>query len=120
MSCGYVTSPYYFTLLTYTTGVVLLVSDTEVVETRLYYEAYEEEFVHTAAEFLCARGGVDMMEVHSTADNAEKVTKAVEGANQRRWVVKKVFLDNRSPCRVERWSVKSYVDYVCTAGELLT
>ena len=92
-------------------------SDTEVVETRLYYEAYEEEFVHTAAEFLCARGGVDVMEVHSSEKGQEKVTKNVEGAKQRRWVVKKVFLDNRSPCRVERWSVKSYVDYVCTAGK---
>lgn len=76
-------------------------------ETRLliYLVDTAEEF--TGAEFLCQRGGS-----HSDGD--------VEWAGHRRWLVKKVFLNRGTSVCVDRWSVNSFVNYVCSAGEPLT
>lgn len=91
-----------------------------MVESRLLYEASEEENEHTAAEFLCSQGGDGVtMEVLSLNEPSKKVRSSIEKGRTRRWVVRKVYLDSKGEIKVERWSVKSAVDYVCTPGELL-
>ena len=89
-----------------------------MVETRLLYEAYEDETEQVAAEFLCSQGAHNAtMEIQSLNDPQFKVMASIEKGRTRRWVVRKVFLDSKSPVKVERWSVKSSVDYKCTPGE---
>jgi hypothetical protein len=67
-------------------------------------------------EFLCSRGGATTVEL-TTNDSDAKITHPVEKAKQRRWVVRKVYLDNAGLVCIDKWAIKSYVDYTCTSGE---
>ena len=43
-------------------------------------------------------------------------SEPVQSASRRRWLVKKVYVDRDGLVRVDRWTVRYYVDYTCTAG----
>ena len=104
-------------------------SEIEVVESRLRYEIVEDPSLRVAAEFLCYHGdspevrvlATPTIEVRGLSDPEQLVSEEpVRNASQRRWVVRKVYVDRglrRSGLvTVERWSVRSYVDYTCSAG----
>ena len=96
-------------------------TETEVVETRLRYEIVEDSTMHVGAEFLCLHGDSitadDMIEVRGS-DNPDRLiaNEPVRNASQRRWLVKKAFIDRDGDIMVDRWSVRSHVDYTCKAG----
>jgi hypothetical protein len=100
-------------------------SDTEVVESRLLYEIYDDKLTRVGAEFLCIHGdsemaATDTVEVRSLNDPDSLVAcEPIQNASQRRWIVKKAYIDRVGSVRVERWSIRSYVDYVCSADALV-
>ena len=88
----------------------------KVVHSRLLPGANEEHHMKVIGEFLCTRGGARTLEM-TTSDSDEKITHPVKKAKQRKWVVQKIFLDNASLVHIDKWAVKSYLDYTCTGGE---
>ena len=95
-----------------------VVSETEVRHSRLLIHITDSQEESTAAEFMCIRGGVKTMEIRSSHSDGDQFDEEqVEKAGQRRWVVKKVYLNRMKEICVDRWSVNSYVNYVCSAGE---
>jgi hypothetical protein len=109
-------------------------SDTEIVESRLLYEIDADESTRVAAEFLCHHGdgtaarsadaanGTPTIELRGLS-NPDQVAavEPVSNASQRRWLVRKAYIDRGSErpglVTVDSWSVRSYVDYTCSAGK---
>ena len=93
------------------------VTSTEVVESRLFYEAYEQENERTAAEFFCTQGGgAGMIKVEALDNPQQKMQDFIRSGKQRRWVVRRIYLDQKGDIKVENWSVSSSVNYTCTEG----
>ena len=88
-----------------------------MVESRLLWEATENKFELTVAEFLCSREG-KTVQVHLSSEPSKVVSKPVEQNKSRRWVVEKVYLRNEGSVTVEKWWIDSSVTYTCTEGTL--
>ena len=71
--------------------------------------------MHVGAEFQCLHGDSittdDTIEVRAS-DNPDRLiaSEPVKNASQRRWLVKKAYVDRDGDIMVERWSVRSHVD----------
>ena len=73
--------------------------------------------MRVAAEFLCLHGDVDSS-AETVQMRAEQVACVpLHNASQRHWIVKKVYLDRGGMTMVDRWSVRYYVDYICSPGK---
>ena len=88
----------------------------EVVHNRLLLGVNEERHMKVIGEFLCRRGGAHTLEL-TTSDSDRKVIHPVEKARQRKWIVQKIYLDKAGLVNIDKWAVKSYVDYMCRGGK---
>jgi len=86
----------------------------ETVET---CEPHEHDTMRVAAEFLCLHGDVDSAAERAQMRDEQIGCASVHTSSQRRWIVKKVYLDREGVITVDRWSVRYYVDYTCSPGE---
>jgi len=97
--------------------MLCLCAASETVESRLSYEPHEADTMRVAAEFLCLHGDVDSAAERAKVCDEQVACAPVRNSPQRRWIVKKAYLDREGMITVDRWSVRYYVDYTCGPGE---